>query len=80
MNKLLEKAFEEARLGNKDIPSQIRHIGNKFLSAMEISAQEAVYLVLEMPLWQSSRQFLFISTSVPDEIFTEDTRQNKGVA
>ena len=34
---------------------------------MEISAQEAVYLVLQMPLRRSSREFQFINTSNPEE-------------
>ena len=67
MSRLLEKASEEAKSGNKDIRNRIRHIGNKFLNAVEISAQEAVYLVLQMPLRRSSRDFQFISTSPPDE-------------
>ena len=46
MSKLLRKASEEASSGNKDIINKVRHIGNKFLNAVEISAQEAVYLVL----------------------------------
>ena len=54
MKKLLEKASEEAKLGNQTFLSQIRHIGNKFLNLVEISAQEAVYLVLQMPLRRSS--------------------------
>ena len=45
----------------------MRHIGNKFLNSVEISAQEAVYLVLQMPLRRSSREFQFINTSNPDE-------------
>lgn len=32
--------------------NRVRHIGNKFLNAVE---QEAVYLVLQMPLRRSSR-------------------------
>ncbi|XP_078364558.1 uncharacterized protein LOC144648982 [Oculina patagonica] len=67
MSKLLEKASEEAKSGNKDITNRVRQIGNKFLNAVEISAQEAVYLVLQMPLRRSSRDFQFISTSPPDE-------------
>ena len=55
MSRLLEKATEEARAGNEDIVNRVRHIGNKFLNAVEISAQEAVYLVLQMPLRRSSR-------------------------
>jgi hypothetical protein len=54
MSKLLRKACEEAKEGNKNIVSKVRHIGNKFLNAVEISAQEAVYLVLQMPLRRSS--------------------------
>ena len=45
----------------------MRHIGNKFLNAVELSAQEAVYLILQMPLRRSSREFQFINTSDPDE-------------
>ena len=45
----------------------MRHIGNKFLNAVEISAQEAAYLVLQMPMRRSTRDFQFINTSNPDE-------------
>ena len=67
MSKLLRKASEEAKEGNKNIVSKVRHIGNKFLNAVEISAQEAVYLVLQMPLRRSSREFQFVNTSDPAE-------------
>ncbi len=67
MSKLLRKACEEAKEGNKNIVNKVRHIGNKFLNAVEVSAQEAVYLVLQMPLRRSSREFQFINTSDPDE-------------
>ena len=67
MSKLLRKACEEAKEGNKNIVNKVRHIGNKFLNAVEISAQEAVYLVLQMPLRRSSREFQFVNTSDPDE-------------
>ena len=65
MSKLLRKACEEAKEGNKNIVNKVRHIGNKFLNAVEISAQEAVYLVLQRPLRRSSREFQFVSTSDP---------------
>ena len=67
MSKLLHKACQEAKEGNKNIANWVRHIGNKFLNAVEISAQEAVYLVLQMPLRRSSQEFQFINTSDPDE-------------
>ena len=66
-SKLLCKACDEAKEGNKDIVNKVRHIGNTFLNAVEISAQEAVYLVLQMPLRRSSRELQFINTSDPDE-------------
>ena len=53
--------------GMSRLLEKVRHIGNKFLSAVEISAQEAVYLVLQMPMRRSTRDFQFISTSPLDE-------------
>lgn len=53
--------------GNRDIANKVRHIGNKFLNAVETSAQEAAYLVLQIPMRRSSREFQFINTSQPDE-------------
>ena len=49
--------------------NRVRQIGNKFRNAVEItsSAQEAVYLLLQMPMRRSSQDFQFISTSPPDE-------------
>ena len=67
MSKLLETASKEANAGNKDIVNRVRHIGNKFLNSVEICSQEAVYLVLQMPLRRSTREFQFINTSNPDE-------------
>lgn len=67
MSRLLEKAADEAKCGNTDIFNKVRHIGNKFLNAVEISAQEAAYLVLQIPLRRSTREFQFINTSHPDE-------------
>ena len=67
MSDLLRRASEEARDSNSDIRSQVRTIGNKFISHVEISAQEAAYIALQMPLHKSNRTFLFINTSPPDE-------------
>ncbi|CAB4033344.1 Hypothetical predicted protein [Paramuricea clavata] len=67
MSKLVENACKEVKSGYKDLINQVRHIGNKFLSAVEISAQEAVYLTLQLPLQRSSRQVQFINTTIPNE-------------
>ncbi|XP_069109182.1 uncharacterized protein [Argopecten irradians] len=70
MSTMLEQASKEAAEGNMDLKRQVRHIGNKFLNFVEISAQEASYLVLQMPLTRASREVVFINTSPPkDRVF-----------
>ena len=56
MSDLLRTACEEARRGNSSIKQQVRDIGNRFLNNVEIRAQEAVYIVLQLPMRKSSRQ------------------------
>lgn len=67
MSNLLYCACKEAQEGNFDIRQQVQHIGNVFLNNVEISAQEAVYFILQIPLYKSSRDVLFINTSPPNE-------------
>ena len=67
MSELLRKAVEEAKEGNTNIKQQVRDIGNKFLNSVEISAQEAVYVVLQLPMRKASRSVIFINTSPPAE-------------
>ena len=43
----------------------MRHIGNVFSNCVEVSAQEAVYLVLQIPLTKCTRDIVFINT--PEE-------------
>ncbi|XP_061196513.1 uncharacterized protein LOC133204782 [Saccostrea echinata] len=62
-----DKASQEAAEGNMDLKRQVRHIGNKFLNFVEVSAQEASYLILQMPLTQASREVVFINTSPPED-------------
>ena len=45
MGAQLDAAAKEARKGNLDIKKQVRHIGNVFSNCVEVSAQEAVYLI-----------------------------------
>lgn len=63
MSNLLHEACEEARKGNFTLKQQVRQIGNKFLTHVEISAQEAAYILLQMPMRSSSRSVVFINTS-----------------
>ena len=67
MSNLLYSAAKEARNDNMDIKRQVRHIGNVFSNSVEVSAQEAVYLVLQMPLTNCTRDVVFINTSTSDK-------------
>ena len=67
MSELLRQACAEARKENSNIKQQVRDIGNKFLNSVEISAQEAVYIVLQLPMKKSSQRVVFINTAPPDE-------------
>ena len=60
-------AAKETRNGNLDIKHQVRHIGNAFSNSVEVNAQETVYLVLQIPLINSTRQVVFVNTSMPDK-------------
>lgn len=69
MSNLLAQAVQEAQEGNTHIKQRVRHIGNKFLNNVEISAQEAVYYILQLPFRKSSRQVVFIDTNPPEKKF-----------
>ena len=63
MSELIRKACAEARERNANIKQQVRDIGNKFLNSVEINAQEAVYIILQLPMRKSSRNVIFVNTS-----------------
>ncbi|KAJ8019127.1 hypothetical protein HOLleu_42480 [Holothuria leucospilota] len=67
MSYLMQRATREARDGNHDIKQRVRHIGNKFLNHVELSAQRVVYLVLQMSLRKARQQFVFFNISLPEE-------------
>ena len=66
LSNLLMEACAEAQEFDSDIRQQVRRIGNQFLSSVEIGAQEAVYLVLQMPLRRCSRTVIYVDTKLPD--------------
>ena len=43
-----------------NIKQQVRDVGNTFLNSVEISAQEAVYVVLQLPMRKASHSVIFI--------------------
>ena len=60
---LLEQAAKEAKDGNMDLKNSVRYIGNKFLNCVEMSEQECVYSLLELPITQPSKKVKFINIS-----------------
>ena len=66
MSKLLREALNELKKGNNTVKERPRVIANKFLNSSEISAQEAVYHILSIPLSISSRSTVFINTNRPE--------------
>ena len=67
MSAQLDAAAKGARKGNLDLKKQVRHIGNVFSNCVEVSAQEAVYLDLQIPLTKCTRDIVFINTSTTAE-------------
>ena len=67
MSLLLNNACKEVRQGNTNLRQQVRTIGNKFVNAVEVSAQEAAYLVLQMAITSASCTIVFIPTSRPED-------------
>lgn len=67
MSDLKRQACAEVRKQSPNIKQQVRDIRNKFLNSVEISAQEAVYIVLQLPMKKASRQVIFINTSPLEE-------------
>ena len=61
MSEFQRSASLEARQGNVNLKQQVCIIGNKFINNVEVSAQEAVYQLLQMPLKHLSHQVVFLN-------------------
>ena len=67
MSELLRKTCDEVKKGDHSLRDQLRTIGGKFLNSVELSAQEASYILLQLPMKKASRQVIFVNTSPPEE-------------
>ena len=67
MSKLLRQACTEAREANSNIKQQVRDIGSTFVNNVKISAQEGVYIVLQLQMKKASQEVIFIHTSPPED-------------
>ena len=62
VSKLMRDAIKDVRKGYTDNIRRLKVVGQVFLNCSEVSAQEAVYILLSMPLTLNSRQCIFINT------------------
>ena len=65
MGELLKRVATEAR--TDELKSQLRKVGSAFLTHREVSAQEAVYRILSLPMKQLSRSVVFVDTNPKNE-------------
>ena len=65
MSELLKQTSKKS--AECDIRQQLQKMGKKFLSSREVSAEEAAYRVLSLPLSRSSREVIHVSTDSPTE-------------
>ncbi|XP_059142987.1 uncharacterized protein LOC131930491 [Physella acuta] len=63
LSKILRDAASDANKGNKSVKEKFRKIANVFLNSNLMSAQEAAYHALSMPLSKCSRKTVYINTS-----------------
>ena len=68
MGELLKQAAKELQQGNTR--QQLNKLGSVFLTNREVSAQEAVYRVLSMPLRRCSRTTVFLNTNHKDSRYS----------
>ena len=65
MGELLKRVAAEAR--TDELKTQLRKVGSAFLTHREVSAQEAVYRILSLPMKQLSRSVVFVNTNPKHE-------------
>ena len=65
MGELFKQVSKEC--SGEEIRTQLRRLGSVFLNHREVSAQEAVYRILSLPLKQLSRNVVFVNTSPKED-------------
>ncbi|XP_021964938.1 uncharacterized protein LOC110860191 [Folsomia candida] len=67
MSELLNQVIQELKGGNVSCQDRLIRFSRVFLNGSEVSAQEAAYSVLSMPLSRCSRDSIYINTLLPEE-------------
>ena len=65
MGELLKRVATEAK--TDELKCQLKKVGSAFLTHREVSAQEAVYRILSLPMKQLSRSVVFVDTNPKNE-------------
>ena len=65
MGELLKAAKKEH--SDKDVKTQLKKIGSVFLTHREVSAQEAVFRLLSLPMLSCNIKRVFVPTDMPDK-------------
>ncbi len=65
MGELLKRVASEAT--TEELKVQMRKVGSAFLTHREVSAQEAVYRILSLPMKHLSRSVVFVDTNPKNE-------------
>ena len=65
MGELLKQVSKECR--DHDIRSKLKKLGSVFLNNREVSAQEAAYRILSLPMQKKSRTVIFVNTDPKSE-------------
>ncbi len=63
----LEQAVRDAFDGDMKLKQQIRHIGYNLIGAIETSAPEAAYYIMQIPFTYCSVEVVFIPTCPPED-------------
>ncbi len=63
----LEQAVRDAMDGDMKVKQQIRHIGYNLIGAIETSAPEAAYYIMQIPFTYCSVEVVFIPTCPPED-------------
>ncbi|KAK3919183.1 Fumarate hydratase, mitochondrial [Frankliniella fusca] len=67
MSKIMRDILQEIRNGNDSLQQSLRKVSNTFYNNSELSIQEAVYNILQLPLSRSSEECIFIPTFPPTD-------------
>ena len=65
----LEQAVRDAMDGDMKLKQQIRHVGYNLIGAIETSAPEAAYYIMQIPFTYCSVEVVFIPTCPPEDRF-----------